>query len=117
MGNINVLLDSVLNESLIDEKAAEEEAQKRGMSAPDPEKFGAKRTPKEYITNKAKEAKDSLDALGKKYDGAKEALEKNYGEHKDMYKYGSVGLAALGAGLGAVALARKLRQKKAAVKK
>lgn len=35
----------------------------------------------------------------------------------DAAKYGGAGLAALGAGLGAVALAKKLRAKKAAAKK
>ena len=124
-------LNKILNNALMETAVLKEEevfkinkggssTKKTGVDAIDNDKPNAKdyveRVKRDEENQAAREKNKGGGSIGKMDTSIQKA--KNFDiENPNAKYYATAGLAALGAGLGAVALARKLRAKKEAVKK
>lgn len=121
--SINQILNNALMETVLTEGKYEDAVQytkDTGKKISDAAQ-SAVNTTKESVQKTGKQMRDAaqpyVDQAGKAVSDATDKAKNFYNTHEDKFKtYGPASLVALGAGIGAVALAKKLRNRKAAAK-
>lgn len=119
--NLNQILNTALMESTLTEGKYEDSVQyvkDTGKKIGDTAQV-AYNTTKDSVKKTSQQMQDAVkpytDKAGNAISSATDRAKKFYSDHEKEFKdYGPAALVALGAGIGAVALAKKLRNRKAA---